>query len=183
MPTSRLRGACGCKAWSRSDDAPIVVRQVLRAWLSLPLTVRGVAPFVVMAALWWSSSRPPSDASPSAVHSFLHNGMHIVAYAALGGSVLLWLGHSLRTGEVPWRAVVISVVVAVAYGIVDELHQSTVPGRVCSVVDVVSDAMGALLAAALLGHLLGNHRLCRRALPFCILGSLCSVAVATFGPW
>jgi VanZ family protein len=72
---------------------------------------------------------------------------------------------------------------SVAYGIVDEVHQSFVPGRVCSVVDVLSDAFGAALAIALLGSCLSRSRVCNVALGACLVGSFASVAMATWGPW
>jgi len=159
------------------------VKRLLCAWLSLPIAVRAAAPFGLMAALWWSSSRPHTGAAPSVLRSLLHNGAHVVAYGALAASVLLWLGAALRQGQLPRRAAIAAIVVAIGYGVVDEWHQSTVPGRVCSVVDIVSDALGAALATALVGHSLGRHRGCARAVPFLVVGSLCSVVVATFGPW
>ena len=159
------------------------MRRVLRGWLWLPFVVRAAVPLIVMGLLWWSSSRPPAPTPQSQLRSLLHNGMHVVAYAALAGSLLLWLGASLRLGRLPWRALLASVAIAIAYGVVDEWHQSHVPGRNCSPVDVWSDAMGAALAVTLLGHLLCRHRGCARALPFCIAGSIASVAVATWSPW
>ena len=43
-----------------------------------------------------------------------------------------------------------AVAIAVAYAVTDELHQTFVPGRNGSPVDVAIDAVGALLAAGLI---------------------------------
>jgi VanZ family protein len=46
-----------------------------------------------------------------------------------------------------WQyACLLGVIIAVGYGISDEIHQYFVPGRHCSLYDVFSDTAGALLA-------------------------------------
>ena len=133
--------------------------------------------------LWWSSSREPDLTPASNLRAFLHNGMHVIAYGGLCGAFLLWLDPAPTIGDVRWGAAGLSWLLSVAYGIVDEVHQSFVPGRVCSVVDVLSDAFGAALAIALLGSCLSRSRVCNVALGACLVGSFASVAMATWGPW
>jgi VanZ family protein len=53
-------------------------------------------------------------------------------------------GHSVRS-----RAALLASMVGTAYGASDEFHQSLVPGRTASLYDVLFDALGVLLAAAL----------------------------------
>lgn len=48
-----------------------------------------------------------------------------------------------------WRAAAWAVVLASAYGLSDEFHQSFVPGRSPEVMDWVADTTGALLAVVL----------------------------------
>ncbi len=62
--------------------------------------------------------------------------VHIALYAPLGW----WLARGFGVG---WLA----VLVATAYGVSDEWHQSFVPGRMPSLADVGADAVGALLGA------------------------------------
>ncbi len=157
-------------------------RRVVSAWIGLPLAVRAVAPVLVMGLLWWSSSREIAPQAPSDVRAFLHNGMHVVAYAALCAA---WL-TSLRRGPgpaTPTRCNVVGVLLSVAYGIVDEWHQSSVPGRVSSVSDVISDSCGALLAVVLLDAVLGVGAVKRGVLAGCLVLCIASVAFATWGPW
>ncbi len=48
-----------------------------------------------------------------------------------------------------WRHACLSgVIIAVTYGISDEIHQYFVPGRYCSLYDMFSDTVGSLLAYA-----------------------------------
>jgi VanZ family protein len=152
-------------------------------WGRLPAALRMCLPLAVMLLLWWSSSRQPTEQEPSQLRAVLHNGMHVVAYAALAGS---WLLALVRTGDSPSRlarAVLASFLLAVAYGAVDELHQSFVPGRVCSIADLVTDAAGSVLALLVLRSLLGAGRLAWRQIVLTLVICLGCVAFATWGPW
>ncbi|MCH7740297.1 MAG: VanZ family protein [Chloroflexi bacterium] len=81
--------------------------------------------------------------------------LHMAEYAIL--AALLVAGMRLlaarRLGRsVPFqremKILVLSAFLSVLYGVSDELHQSTVAGRDASVVDVISDAVGAAIAVA-----------------------------------
>lgn len=150
----------------------------VRRWLAVPRPLRWLPVAVLVALLWWSSSTPPRPTEPSIVGAFVHNAMHVVAYAIVAAAV--WCAaHAPGSGD-QRRAAAVAIAFAIGYGVVDELHQSHVPGRVASAWDVGSDACGALLAVWLL------HR--RFAAPrvglvhgACVLAASCvSVAFATF---
>jgi VanZ family protein len=51
----------------------------------------------------------------------------------------------------PARAWLLAWVLSVGWGILDELHQSFIPNRVCDVNDALADAAGAALGAWLAG--------------------------------
>jgi VanZ family protein len=77
---------------------------------------------------------------------------HLTVYGILAG---LWLRAFLRERALPrstasWT----SLAITVAWACVDELHQTTVPTRTGSAMDVALDAMGAaavlMLARAIL---------------------------------
>lgn len=144
--------------------------------------MRATLPIALMATLWWSSSRELTATAPNVLRSLLHNAMHVVAYCALGASLLLWLGRVVD-GVSSRRAATASVALSIAYGVVDEIHQSFVRGRTCSVVDVVSDALGAVLGVTVVGSLLAPDRKPGSLVPLLVAASVASVALATFGPW
>ncbi len=154
---------------------------VLDWWLRCPVGVRSLAPIAVMAFLWWSSSRRPDVQEASAFSAVLHNGAHVVAYATLAGSFLLVLARIDRPAS-RQRTIVVSFLLAVAYGFVDELHQSFVPGRVCSIADVMTDAAGSVLALMVLGTRLGAAPVSWRSLAIAVVVCLLCVAFATWGP-
>ena len=142
---------------------------------------RASAPFLLMALLWWSSSRSPTPGPASDWRAFLHNGAHVIAYAGLAASVWLW--GWCRQATRSRKAGVIAVVVAGAYGMVDELHQGHVPGRVASVSDWLTDCCGALLACSWLRWRIGGEVECASRVPWLLVVALLCVAFATWGPW
>lgn len=173
-PVNRIGQAFG--AAGRCLDAS------LATWMRVPRPWRWVAPIALMGLLWWSSSQTPAPREPSVLRSLLHNGMHVVAFGALAAAT--WLASLPRSPHLGARsAAARAVLLAVAYGVVDEVHQGYVPGRTSSPADVLSDACGALLAVCLLR---ARYWAPPRPLGLVIallFASAGSVALATFGPW
>lgn len=71
--------------------------------------------------------------------------VHTILYAGLG-FLCVW---SLRATPLKGRAAVLPLAAAMAfcYGATDELHQSFVPGRTPSIVDLAFDGVGGVLGA------------------------------------
>ncbi len=150
------------------------------SWVGLPRGLRACVPLFGMALLWWASSRSPSGATPSPFGPLVHNSMHVVAYACLAAS--LWLTWSRRpVGALQPMRSRGAWSVAAFYGVVDELHQSFVPGRDSSAFDVLSDAAGAALAVALLRGLLCAAPTWRRDAACASVAALVGVLAATYG--
>lgn len=158
---------------------------VLVRWLDLPPVLRALAPIMVMGSLWISSSISPSPQPPNVLRSLLHNGAHVVVYAILASCWLLAHSpHRLLTRTLDARSMaLLSVLLTVAYGVVDEWHQSYVRDRVCSIGDLLSDASGAVLAVVALFAVLRADQRARRLLPWCAMACVASVAIATWLPW
>lgn len=132
---------------------------------------------VVMAVLWWSSSRAPVPGPSSLVAEIAHNAMHLVAFGALAAAA--WCACR-GTSQGRARLVAsIAICIAVGYGIVDELHQAQVPGRVCSVYDVLTDACGASGTVWLLRLVQGETRPAAWIAALFLLCAALSVTIAT----
>lgn len=156
------------------------VRAITGFWTARSRGVRIFAVVLAMAAVWWSSSQEGQLLGSGGVASFVHNSGHIVAFGAIAGLVLCALAEP--TQWVPLHAW-IAIAVAGCYGMVDELHQSYVPGRSCTVSDGISDVVGAMLMMAILfGIVRGDARARRWILPALGL-AVGAVAFATWGPW
>ncbi len=105
--------------------------------------VRVAAPLAVMAVLWWLSSTPDLGTGLEDWDLLLRKLGHAGAYATLAVAWAFALGHD--------RAA-LALALTVAYAVVDEVHQTWVPTRHGSPVDVAIDAAGAALAIWLLAH-------------------------------
>ncbi len=51
-----------------------------------------------------------------------------------------------HTSTMSWKRIAVSLLLAISYGIADEVHQSYVPGRFLDKYDMLADAIGAVLA-------------------------------------
>lgn len=73
---------------------------------------------------------------------------HAVAFGILALACLFGLAGGVWR-RITWRTATVAALLAAAYGVSDELHQSFVPGRVADVADVSADAVGAVVSAGL----------------------------------
>ncbi len=104
-----------------------------------------------MAVLYWLSSLPgtplPDDPKLYALFYWLQpsvqNALHVPAYAALAWAWRWALGAWLRGST---ATSLFAGAVSVTYGVLDEWHQSFVPGRYASATDVLFNALGVGLA-------------------------------------
>jgi hypothetical protein len=110
-----------------------------RCWAWLPPLAYGVA-------IFWASSSP--NPFPFAVGGLLAQDklLHAIAFAGLGAVLVRTLG---RAGVPPAAWVALATIGASAYGLVDEWHQSFVPGRSPDPKDWIADTLGALAGAAI----------------------------------
>jgi VanZ family protein len=103
------------------------------------------APPALWAALLFISSHirfPPGPALFSGADKVAHFALYAVLATLVWRAIVPNASH-LRSAAL-W-----SVLLTVAYGALDELHQRWVPGRECSFPDWLADLCGALAAVAL----------------------------------
>ncbi|MDR1908536.1 MAG: VanZ family protein [Spirochaetaceae bacterium] len=106
---------------------------------------------LVAGGIWILSSRSTLP-RPKGILGF-DKLQHFLAYLVLALTLGLWF--SRESWQRPWRkrcpwAALITFLLAAAYGIIDEVHQSFVPGRNCSLRDWFADVAGAALGVAAL---------------------------------
>lgn len=109
---------------------------------------RGAAALLALAHgawIWWLSSQTFAGKS-GPFWGFVSNSIHFALYAGLA---LLLLEVARRQGTWSRDALVGVLVLTVTYGIVDEWHQSWVPGRNADPFDVLVDLLGAVGAVSL----------------------------------
>ncbi len=108
-------------------------------------------PLGLMAIIYFFSAQPDLSTGLGTIDLIGRKLVHAALYALL--CVLWW--RALRTPLEGRTALAVAFAVTVAYAVSDELHQTTVPGRNGSPIDVAIDSLGAVGAAAALrrrGH-------------------------------
>lgn len=105
-----------------------------------------VPPLVLMGLIFVLSAMPSDDIDRGLAYFLTRKLAHFTEYALL--TVLWW--RALRTRLAARTAVLLAVVISVAYAATDEAHQGGVEGRHGTPVDVLIDTAGALTTAALI---------------------------------
>ncbi len=126
----------------RHIDSP-PMNSLLRYWLP---------PVLWMGLIFILSAQPTLPYHPDALLDLiLKKAAHMMEYGTL--AFLLWRALSRGRGALSRSALVTAFVVSVLYAASDEYHQTFVPGRNGTLVDVGIDAVGALVALLVVGSL------------------------------
>jgi VanZ family protein len=105
------------------------------------------APAIVWAAIIFALSS--LSAVPAPPGGLTDKHVHLIVYGVLG-ALLVWGLTDRSLARTTWRTVAAAVVLATVYGASDEWHQSFVPGRFVSALDLAADGAGAAIAAVAL---------------------------------
>jgi hypothetical protein len=118
-----------------------------------------------MGIIFYLSSYSPVDLLPR-VEQFSWLGKwrevvgHLVLYGVLGALLLitLWSWVVASSHKIKWALVAICL--GILYGVLDEYHQSFVPGRTATAIDVFVDVLGVTIGVMGSSWLryLGNKR-------------------------
>ena len=158
------------------------LRRIGRVLTGLPAPIAWALPIAWMGFIWFLSSQKMD--APGIAHGlwgFLGNLIHAPLFGLLA---LLLVAACLRPerthNPVPGKATVVFVMLFVlAYGVVDEWHQSYTGGRTSTGWDVLTDVVGAacvLWIVAYLGSEQARERVLRRRL-------LIGIAVCALTAW
>jgi VanZ family protein len=105
------------------------------------LILRWGPALVLMAIIFLLSASPSDEMVNFGSYDFLFKkGAHMVGYGMLALAFLRGLGYQRK------NHIIIVLLLVFLYAASDELHQSFVPGRNASSVDVLIDVVGAALA-------------------------------------
>lgn len=102
------------------------------------------APAVGVMAVIFAASSVPGSQIPGTIWDKL---AHMLVYGALGAALVLPLSGGRASGVTPGVAAG-AIVLALAYGVSDEIHQHFTPGRTPDALDVVADTAGAAAGSA-----------------------------------
>jgi len=109
-----------------------------------------------LGLIYWLSSLPDlSTVEDAPIFRIVSNLMHVPIFALLAFCCL----KTIVTPHSSWKAYAVAAAITASYAVIDELHQSFVPGRVGSVVDVLIDLASAWGLLLLLWWRTLNHRI------------------------
>lgn len=105
-----------------------------------------VLPFLYMGVIWTLSSFPANavvELPDLSLDSFIKESMHLIEFAIL---YLLFV-FAMHTTNIPFSKKInlVCAVIACLYGVTDEIHQSFVPSRSATLIDVVKDVTGVAI--------------------------------------
>ena len=115
-------------------------------------------PAVTMMILIFIASGTPGDEVPTfeGIDFIIKKGGHMIGYAMLAIACYL-AAYGANRNRV--RSSVLSLCLAVTYAASDEYHQSFIPGRSATVMDVGIDSAGAIAGVILMNFMI-RRRLC-----------------------
>ena len=105
-------------------------------------------PLALMGVIFAFSAQPSLDSGLGVIDQVGRKVIHFAQYALL--CFLLW--RPLAASTNPRRAVLLAFLLTSAYAMTDEYHQTFVEGRSGTVLDIGIDAIGVLIALALLRY-------------------------------
>lgn len=108
-------------------------------FIYLPLIIHWLTIFVLTSL--------PSDQLPSVEVSDKVN--HFLAFFVLGFFLNLALKYQNKFPTLKRNVILITILIASFYGLLDELHQLLVPGRSAEVLDWIADFVGAVTGSLL----------------------------------
>jgi VanZ family protein len=99
-----------------------------------------------MMLIWHMSGRPDNtyvELPDSTADAYIKESLHLVEFAIL---YLLLVMAAHFNGKLTAALNLTFVFIACLYGILDEIHQSFIPSRSASLIDVVKDITGVAIA-------------------------------------
>lgn len=121
-----------------------------RSFLDWPL-VRILPAAWVMATIWWMSDKSRLPGMPGFTQEVWSYLGHISAFGLLG--LCVWWALGMNTRLLDRERTIYAIAITTAYGLLDEFHQSFVPGRDTSVFDLLADFAGATIAVIVISRL------------------------------
>ena len=97
-----------------------------------------------MIAIWVMSSMPSNalvELPNSKLDGFIKESLHLVEFAIL---YVLFVIPLAISGKLTLKTSMIVALISAAYGVVDEIHQSFVPYRSATIIDVIKDWIGVI---------------------------------------
>lgn len=127
----------------RHSRAVASLRAVGTSLTRLPRISGVILALLWIAVIWQLSSIQGMDGPQEFVHSWLHNSAHAPFFGFLAFLLAIALPREDRWPRIDRYTAALVIGTAFAYSVIDEWHQSRVPGRDADWSDVITDLIGA----------------------------------------
>lgn len=104
-------------------------------------------PVILWALVIFCLSSIPNLSAPGSSFRILDKIAHFVEFGILGYLLMSAFASSRRT--FPRTRIIAVLLVGISYSVLDEMHQSLVPGREMDFYDILADLFGVCLAVVL----------------------------------
>lgn len=104
-----------------------------------------------MATIWWMSDRSTLPTMPGFAQEIWSYLGHFTIFGLLG--ICVWWALGMNSRLLDRERSMYAIVIATAYGLLDEIHQNFVPGRDTSGLDLLTDFAGATVAVLVIPRL------------------------------
>lgn len=103
-----------------------------------------VIPVLLMTGAIIAAASLPGKYQPALLHNGIDKYAHALIYGMLAASYLFAFGAGLIR-RFPVRISLVTLVICLAYAVLEEIYQSIIPGRRADIVDLEADMIGVLL--------------------------------------
>jgi hypothetical protein len=149
----------------------------------------GPSTLVAFVALWsWliftlSSQPARSDDTGGVAKHILYNAGHAPLFGIWAAGVAFALATAAQRPIPGVGHACAAIAAAALYGILDEIHQSYIPGRTSSWTDVVTDTGGAIVAMVCLRGVASPRATSAGIVARVVVGLLCILALGAGATW
>jgi VanZ family protein len=107
-------------------------------------------PAVLWAIIIYIASSIPAKYLPSQTFFAYDKIVHITLFLIFGLLVYRALEPIKDSGQLNLGRIFFSIAIVISYGVLDEIHQGSVPGRTVDIYDALADTVGGLVAGILI---------------------------------
>ncbi len=115
-------------------------------WFEKHSKISWILTVFIAIFIFYMSSRTFKGGGGKGYLSYIY---HLSIFFLLSFFLLISLTKSSLTKGNFRKNIILSVLISILYGITDEIHQYFVPGRYPSIIDVITNSVGILLAGVI----------------------------------
>lgn len=115
-----------------------------------------ILPLIYIMMIWKVSSMPSNTYVKFgfSFDDFIRESLHLIEFGLL---FYFLLSAFWSLGKTSSKMEIVAIIIAITYGFIDELHQSYIPYRTASILDLIKDSTGVLVSYGLYRYCNNNQ--------------------------